>query len=570
MNFKTFRNISSNYLIVLLLICFNTSTIELLATTKTWDGGGSDGSAQLSLFSLPIVALRDSTICEGPSVLFDAGNLGSTYAWSDDAFGFAQKFNAQNSGVYTVTVTNTNHCSASSSATLTVNAIPTIAMVDQALCEGNATIFDAENPGATFLWSGEGSGTEQTCPASASGIYNVKVTSANNCFASASAELVVNTIPVIALANQEICTGTIATFDAGNTGSSFIWSGASSSSNQSINVTAAGTYTVTVTSPENCSNSASAKLVVNPLPVVSLGADQKLCEGSTVTLISDIDAASYLWNTTATSKSIVVSKEGIYTLSILDSKGCTGSSSTTLTLVPVPKIDLEPYTELCAGQSTIIDSKLNSGKLFWSTGETTSFINVSVCDTILLTAFFDASCPAVDSTIVKVLPYPISGLQNDTTLCFTDNSLDLNAGIAEAYMWFNGTNSSSITVDAPGSYNVTLTNGKNCSITDHVKIKELCITKVFVPNAFTPFNEDDNNDIFLAKGTNVSDFHMMIFNRWGELMFESFDINHGWDATYKGHEVQIDVYVWKLDWRGNEQGDKYAKNQKLGSVTVIR
>ena len=238
--------------------------------------------------------------------------------------------------------------------------------------------------------------------------------------------------------------------------------------------------------------------------------------------------------------------------------------------MPVPKIDLEPYTELCAGQSTIIDSKLNSGKLFWSTGETTSFINVSVCDTILLTAFFDASCPAVDSTIVKVLPYPISGLQNDTTLCFTDNSLELNAGIAEAYMWFNGTNSSSITVDAPGSYNVTLTNGKNCSITDHVKIKELCITKVFVPNAFTPFNEDDNNDIFLAKGTNVSDFHMMIFNRWGELMFESFDINHGWDATYKGHEVQIDVYVWKLDWRGNEQGDKYAKNQKLGSVTVIR
>lgn len=177
---------------------------------------------------------------------------------------------------------------------------------------------------------------------------------------------------------------------------------------------------------------------------------------------------------------------------------------------------------------------------------------------------------------VTVYPQPIAGfdvsplvttiLEPDITI--TDNS---QGGMFWEYDFgdfSHGNDASTIhTYYVPGEYDIMqiVTNNFGCSDTayQHVTIEE--VANIYVPNAFTP-GSDKKNDLFFVKGTGVAVFHLMIFDRWGELIFETHDMEEGWDGTYKGMDVQPDVYVWRVvcEYITGKQGDHY------GHVTVIR
>ncbi len=94
-------------------------------------------------------------------------------------------------------------------------------------------------------------------------------------------------------------------------------------------------------------------------------------------------------------------------------------------------------------------------------------------------------------------------------------------------------------------------------ITPHISI--------YIPNAFSP-NEDNHNNTFRAYGENIEEFQMWIFNRWGQEIFYSAVMENGWDGTYKGKQVENDVYVYRIIYRdidGNE-------GNPIGSVTLFR
>jgi gliding motility-associated-like protein len=88
-----------------------------------------------------------------------------------------------------------------------------------------------------------------------------------------------------------------------------------------------------------------------------------------------------------------------------------------------------------------------------------------------------------------------------------------------------------------------------------------------VPNTFTP-NGDGKNDVFFAYGEFVSDFHMMIFDRWGNLIFESSDMTEGWNGTANGGKdlVQIDTYVWVITYTEKYEG---YKHKIVGHVNML-
>jgi len=88
---------------------------------------------------------------------------------------------------------------------------------------------------------------------------------------------------------------------------------------------------------------------------------------------------------------------------------------------------------------------------------------------------------------------------------------------------------------------------------------------LFVPNAFTP-NGDGDNDIFYAYGTNIVEFEMMIFDRWGEKLFTSDNLEDGWDGTYKTELVKTETYVWKINYKDVQ----HNSNKLIGTVTLIR
>ncbi|MFL5731537.1 MAG: hypothetical protein ACJ75J_18755, partial [Cytophagaceae bacterium] len=256
-------------------------------------------------------------------------SAGSSYTWSTGAVTPAIIVSA--SGSYTVQVTGVNGCSAISSPTIVnVNALPVPVITaggSTTFCVGGNVSLSSSNA-SSFLWSN--GATSQSITVNNSGVYTVSVVDANGCSGiSAPVTTIVNALPV-----PTITAGAATTFCAGGSvsltssaGSSYLWSNGAVTASISANI--AGAYTVTVTDANGCvGTSASTLVTLNALPVPSITADGPtvFCSGDAVNLSSDPYPA-YLWSTGSTAQSIHVNAGGIYTVTVTDGNGCSGTSA---------------------------------------------------------------------------------------------------------------------------------------------------------------------------------------------------------------------------------------------------
>ncbi len=171
---------------------------------------------------------------------------------------------------------------------------------------------------------------------------------------------------------------------------------------------------------------------------------------------------------------------------------------------------------------------------------------------------------------VEITPLSPLSLGVDLPFCPGDQiTLTANAG-ATSYLWSTMETTSSITVSASGIYWVQQISG-SCTQTDTIEIyDDNCVTPpatsctFFIPNSFTP-NNNGTNDKFGGVGENVAEFHIMIFNRWGEMIFESYDMNDHWNGRFHDQLVEEGVYVYYLDFRCD--GEFVRRN---GHVALIR
>ncbi|MCX6183155.1 MAG: gliding motility-associated C-terminal domain-containing protein [Bacteroidetes bacterium] len=322
-----------------------------------------------------------------------------------------------------------------------------------------------------------------------------------------------------------------------------------------------------VTIGNNCLQSWNDTVMINvkAKPVVNLGLDVSICEGNPAHVFDAGNSGySHLWSTGDTTQTISQSTSGSYSVEVSNGS-CTTKDTVLLTLIAKPLLDLGADIDICEGKSATISTAINGAKLLWSTGESTASITCDTSSTIWLKAYYDSNCPVYDTVEISLLPMPISTLVTDTTVCFYEvRSLKLDPGNnAQKFLWEDGSTTQELMVFNSGTYKVELSNG-NCSILDSIEVNNLCSASLFIPNAFTPLDNNGDNDIFYVQGINIEDFHLMIFNRWGELLHESYNITEGWNGFYKGLPVQVDVYVWKLEWK--EQGDKM---HNFGHVTVL-
>jgi gliding motility-associated-like protein len=106
---------------------------------------------------------------------------------------------------------------------------------------------------------------------------------------------------------------------------------------------------------------------------------------------------------------------------------------------------------------------------------------------------------------------------------------------------------------------------ESSSIYYNITITECDLTTMYVPNCFTP-NGDVNNNMWYPVGYNYKSLHFIIFNRWGDLLYESNDVAYGWDGTYKGNMCKNDVYTYVLEWIDN----KNIQNRIYGHVTLLK
>jgi surface-anchored protein len=222
-----------------------TYTVTLIATGNSSCGSGTDTvTSTITVYPQPVVNLgNDTTLCNSPvAVLLDAGNPGATYLWSTGAT--SQTITAPAAGTYSVTVTSDPNglCSAQDSIVISLAAQPVISG-DTTICAGQTLLLDPGITAQQFIWN-TGDNTS-TLLVSATGFYSVQVIN-QPCTLSASMNLTVNPLPVVALGNDTtLCPGDVLTLDAQNAGANYNWNTGANS--QSIVVSDAGTYAVTVT-----------------------------------------------------------------------------------------------------------------------------------------------------------------------------------------------------------------------------------------------------------------------------------------------------------------------------------
>jgi gliding motility-associated-like protein len=517
----------------------------------------------------------DKTICTGdPTVLLDATKPGATYLWNDNST--AATLSPIASGIYSVKVSLAGACSTSDTINVTINPKPTVALgAAQIICAGKSATFNAGNPGASFAWTGPNGYTASTSSITTSiaGTYNVKVTNSFSCFTNASTVLTVNPLPIISLSNQSTCNGGSASFDAGNTGAIFSWTGPSGYTNTAnpISVATAGTYTVSVTDANSCSQTASATLSINSSNSVDLGKNALFCDAVSMVLDAQNPGATYLWNDNSTNQTLAVNAAGTYSVTVKQN-GCSSTGSITISQYSKPIASISGDSTICQGSSSNLD--VNSSKtiktLFWSNKKSTQSIKVSTAGNYNVEITDTDGCVARDTFAVQQHPLPSIFLDSDTSFCFmNEKKLTLTLhNTTDSLRWSNGIKQNQIDIYSEGIYSVTATNQYLCSTTKTIAVEQDCLNLLFIPNTFTP-NGDGRNDVFKVVSENISDYELQIFNRWGEMIFDSRNVDEHWDGTLKSISCQIDTYAYHLSYSTVSKGKK-TKHQLIGSVNLLR
>ena len=248
----------------------------------------------------------------------------------------------------------------------------------------------------------------------------------------------------------------------------------------------------------------------------------------------------------------------------------------------LPEIQMQANKDLCTGDTIDITPTItkNNGDVSynWSgpNGYTSNnnklFINPAGTDqsgiyTLLVTDTMH--CQKTDTIEINITPSPGIAFSEFDTL-WVKPGFVLEAGYgAESYYWNTGETTESIVIDSMGNYNVEVTSYENCKSTDAIEILWAGIP-FYLPNAFTP-NGDGLNDSFRAiqRYDYVKKYHLYIYNRWGQRIYETTDINKGWDGTFKGNPCMQGAYVYRIVYE--ESGQQPTESKVVeGTVMLIR
>lgn len=547
--------------------------------------------------NLPPVNLGvDDTVCAGQSRILNAGNAGGLingYSWAPTpgtgqtiTVGVAANLANPVTNTYQVTVTDTNTCQNSDTIDITFVPLPIPNLGnDTAYCIGDPFQLTLD-PGtfAQYQWS-TGSTTPTIIALAFDSSYSVVVTDTNGCTQSDNITVTENALPQPDLGNDtSYCEGENFNIILNPGGfAQYAWTGGSP--DPFILVNGPGLYEVTVTDVNGCQQTEDKLVTRNPKPTVNLGIDSIICEDSTFTRLLDASLQlpfvgfSYLWNDGTTNPVFQVLDFGTYTVTVTDDNtGCQDSSSISYIPFGTARPDLGPDTLICEGEVLTLDPEIQSEgySYLWNTGATTNTINVDRPGTywVELNAV-NGACQGIRDTVDLTLGLlPIVELGDNIRTCIGKQVIFFEEGSSfpdANYLWQDTIPGARFIVGKSGTYRVKVEN--RCgTATDEISILFDDCFEIYVPNSFTP-NGDGRNDIFEARtDQELLEYSLLIYDRWGNAIFKTNDINAGWDGTYNGpggDELPTEVYVWKIEFI-SAQDPRGTRRQKIGTVTVIR
>ena len=473
----------------------NPTTTTVYTVTIFANGCSASDVVVVTVNAKPIVNLgADVNICNGSTTSLNAGNQGSSFAWTPTtglSSSNTQTVVASPSATttYVVTVTNSNGCSASDNITVNVSSVSANAGQDVTICAGSNTTLTATG-GTTYSWSpstglSSTTGASVTASPTQTTTYTVTATS-NGCTATDQVIVNVNSVSANAGADATVCPGSSTQLLATG-GTSYSWSPSAGLSSTSISnpiatPTTTTTYTVTVT---NGSCTATDAVVVNVNGVVAnAGIDQNVCLGSSSQL-NATGGSTYSWSPSTGLSNVSIanpiatpSVTTTYTVTV-SNNGCSNTDQVTVT-VNTSSANAGNDVTICAGNSVQLGA---TGGVSYSWSPSTGLSNASAANpiasptqtiTYLLTATSGA-CVTTDFVTVTVASNLTVNAGTDQTLC-SGQSLQMNAAGGAQYSWSPATGLSNSNIANPianptatTTYTVTTFSG-TCSSTDQVTI----------------------------------------------------------------------------------------------------
>ena len=439
-------------------------------------------NANVTVNTLPTASINPAAvaICNGNSTTLTASG-GVSYAWSNAVNTAANSVSPNALTTYTVTVTDGNNCTAISSSTVTVNALPIAAInpLAVAVCIGNSATLTASG-GTDYLWNNGLTIVAITETPISSTPYSVTVTDANLCTAVATAIITVNQLPVTTInpAATAICNGASATLSASG-GVSYAWSNAVNTVSINVSPNSNTTYTVTATDANTCTATASADVTVNALPIAVISpVNDTICFGASSTLTAS-GGVAYAWSNATANAAVTVAPTttSSYSVTVTDANNCTDVEAVVVTVIPELVLTAIATDITCnAANDGAVNVTTNSGQApynyLWNTNVITEDLTSLSQGNYNLTVTDNAGCTNTIATTVNEPSELVltSSFVNPT--CATnpdDGSITLNpSGGITPYkiLWNDGAADFTLTQLAPGNYAVTIMDVNNCSVTN--------------------------------------------------------------------------------------------------------
>ena len=581
-------------------VAFSPSATTTYTVTGTSLAGCiSTDQVLVTVNPLPTVnAGNDQTICVGAAVTLSGGGA-ATYAWTAPVQN-GVPFSPTTTATYTVTGTSAAGCINTDQILVTVNPIPTVtAGNDVTICVG-ASVTLSGGGAATYSWSPAVNNGIAFTPAVGTTTYTVTGTSAAACTNTDQVVVTVNPLPVVSAgADVAVCAGQQVTLNASGA-ANYSWSGGITNG-LAFTPNSTTTYTVTGTSAAGCVATDQVIVTVNPIPNVFAGNDVVTCPDQTVVLTGS-GAATYTWSPVITNGVAFTPAAGAttYTVTGTSAAGCTNTDQVLVTVNANLNAAFSPsVTEGCAPLTvTFTNNTANSFDCVWTMSDGTV---LSGCTSVTNT-FEQPGCYDISLTVTSANGCVTSLTQPDL-ICVDANPVasfmpsawqisELNMNVdfnntsvnATQYIWNFGDTSPLSTEENPshdytgneiGTYDVSLIaiSPAGCSDTAYSSIQIYEEVIFYVPNTFTP-DDDTYNPTFkpiFTSGYDPFDYTLYIFDRWGEVIFESHNTEIGWDGTYGSNQeiemVQDGTYTWKIEFKVTKNDER---RMEIGHVNVIR
>lgn len=297
--------------------------------------------------------------------------------------------------------------------------------------------------------------------------------------------------------------------------------------------------------------------------------DTLLCKGDVTTVTARTGGVDYQWNDGVAGAQRTINTAGTFWVSYI--KNCAVYIDTLKVRLKSGSVKLGADTSVCGSYMLYPEFEGVPSSFRWQDGSSTPAFLVMNPGTVRIDAVING-CNLSDTVHIDLFNL-YADIGDDTSFCAGDPidlSYEVDPPPNTSILWSTGSTDKKIRVNSPGTYEVVLSHPQCGTFTDRVTVAEYyCDCEVAVPTAFSP-NNDGKNDFFgviRSEDCPVNGYILRIFNRWGQLVFESYEADKQWDGNFEGAPAAQDVYFYSIQLN---KGSGAHRFKKKGDLMLLR